>query len=29
MTGIEFVDLLPRSGAGKIDTKELSKHHVH
>jgi long-chain acyl-CoA synthetase len=26
---IEFVDLLPRNGVGKIDKKELRKHHVH
>ncbi len=26
---IEFVDLLPRNGVGKIDKKELRKHHVN
>jgi long-chain acyl-CoA synthetase len=26
---IEFVDLLPRNAVGKIDKKELRKHHVH
>jgi long-chain acyl-CoA synthetase len=26
---IEFVDLLPRNGIGKIDKKELRKHHVN
>ena len=26
---IEFVDLLPRNGVGKIDKKELRKYHVH
>ncbi len=26
---IEFVDVLPRNAVGKIDKKELRKHHVH
>ena len=29
MTDSEFVDLLPRNGVGKIDKKELRKHHVN
>ena len=26
---LEFVDILPRNGVGKIDKKELRKHHVN